>query len=84
MQGRVKTRMGQEAKVEYKKWSRTFVFNTGKARQGRGDGLGLAILNTIGRLGEGVPICLVLGPGMISTEYCLLKWESQEEGGGSH
>lgn len=84
MQGRAKTRMGQEAKVEDKKWSRTFAFNTGKARHGRGDGLGLAILNTIGRLGGGVPICLVPGPGTISTEYYLLKWESQEEGGGSH
>lgn len=41
--------------MEDKKWSRTFAFNTGKARHGRGDGLGLAILNTIGRLGGGGP-----------------------------
>lgn len=61
----MKTRMGQEAKVEDKKLSGTFVLNTGKARQGRGDSLGLAILNTTGRLEErgGVPICLTPGPG---------------------
>lgn len=50
MQGHVKIRTDREAKAEDKKRSRTFVFNTGKVRQGMGDSLGLAILNTIGRL----------------------------------
>ena len=52
---------------EEKAWLRAFVFSTGKARQGRGNGLELASLNNSldpGGIGA-VPCCLVPGPGLI-------------------